>query len=472
MTPAFVDDLSDRLNPILVRDVRQGLRTRVFTASFALMLVVCVFVALAAWAGRPGFTRGRHTFLAFYFGLSSALLFLLPLGTFRSVQADRRDERWSTLALTTLQARQFVRGKVFGALVQGMLYASAAAPFLLFSYFLEGVSLVSVALVLALTLGAHVALVVLSTAWATFGRSGLARTFTLASLGVLLGGIVLSSMPIAEELLRTNWGSFDSNDLLGMAALALFAVTLTVALFELAASRLAPSNLNTAAGFRSAVAAHLLLMAALVHLEAMGKGATHYAFTLLVYASLVTFVVGAYGLGEQDAPPRLLRDRPWWQRPFLPGALGAFRFTTLLVVVTAPVLFAGIDTTFWPQGSIPFVALPAQVVLYLSLGTLAARGLLHRWLSAPIGIQATTWSLLAAGMLLPPIFMFVLGLPEWPIAWSLFSPIPIIETTPGSVHSPLIVDDLLSARIALSLAVWIAADRLLAAREAAARSAA
>lgn len=471
MTPGL-DDLSDRLNPILVRDVRQGLRTRVFTASFALMLVLCVLVALTAWAGSSGPARGRETFLAFYFGLSSALLFLLPLGTFRSVQADRRDERWSTLALTTLQARQLVRGKVFGALVQGMLYASAAAPFLLFSYFLEGVSLVSVALVLTLTLVAHVGLVVLSTAWATFGTSGLARTFTLASLGVLLGGIVLSSMPIAEDMLRTNWGSFDSDDLLAIAAFALFVVTLTVVLFELAASRLAPSNLNTAAGFRSAVAVHLLPMAALVHLKAMGNGATHFAFALMVYGSIVAFVVGAYGLGESDAPPRTLRDRPWWQKPFLPGARGAFRFTTLLVIVTALVLFSGVDTTRWPQARMPFIALPAQVVLYLSLAVLIARGVLYRWLGTPLGIQATIWCLLAVGLLLPAILEFVLFLPPWPPMWSLISPVPVLERTIGPsapIHAP---DDLASVRIALSVAVWLAADRVLAAREAAARSAA
>lgn len=472
MTPELVDDLSDRLNPILVRDVRQGLRTRVFTASFALMLVVCVLVALAAWAGRPGPARGRETFVAFYFGLSSALLFLLPLGTFRSVQADRRDERWSTLALTTLQARQLVRGKVFSALVQGMLYASAAAPFLLFSYFLEGVSLVSVALVLALTLVAHVVLVVLSTAWATFGTSGLARTFTLASLGVLLGGIVLSSMPIAEDMLRTNWGSFGRDDLLALAAFALFVVTLTVVLFELAASRLAPSNLNTAVGFRSAVAAHLLLLSSFVHLGALGNGATHFAFALMVYGSLVAFVVGSYGLGESDAPPRTMRDRPWWQKPFLPGARGAFHFTTLLVIVTALVLFTGVDTTRWPQARMPFIALPAQVVLYLSLATLVARGILQHWLDSPVGIQATSWCLLAAGLLVPPLFEYVLALPGGSPFWSLIGPVLVLERSVGAaapIHAP---DDLASVRIALSLAAWLLADRLMAAREAAARSAA
>lgn len=134
----------DRLNPLVVKELRQGLRTRVFWVCFGLMLLACLAVALVAYVDtREGAyaRRGQGYFFSFFVCLGVAHFFVIPYSAYRSLAREREDETWVLLVLTGLGPRRILRGKVASFLVQAALYASAAGPFLLFSYFLNGITL-------------------------------------------------------------------------------------------------------------------------------------------------------------------------------------------------------------------------------------------------------------------------------------------------------------------------------------------
>src|SRR5262249_6978199 len=139
---ALVARLSDAINPIVVKEVRQGLRTRVFWICFSLMLLACVTIALVAFASaeEKGVNQdGAYYFFAFFTCLGIAQFFIIPYSAYRSLAREREDETWVLLTLTGLGPRRILRGKFGSYLVQAALYGSAAGPFLLFSYYLNGI---------------------------------------------------------------------------------------------------------------------------------------------------------------------------------------------------------------------------------------------------------------------------------------------------------------------------------------------
>ncbi|HLM47157.1 MAG TPA: ABC transporter permease, partial [Myxococcaceae bacterium] len=142
--PGLLARLGDRLNPLVVKEVRQGLRSRVFWASFGLMLLACLIISMVAYANvrDSGLsTHGQGFFLAFFVCLGVVHFFIIPYSAYRSLAREREDETWVLLILTGLGPRRILRGKVASFLVQAGLYASAVGPFLLFSYYLNGIDL-------------------------------------------------------------------------------------------------------------------------------------------------------------------------------------------------------------------------------------------------------------------------------------------------------------------------------------------
>jgi hypothetical protein len=126
----FSGSVSERLNPIVVKEVRQGLRTRVFGIFFGLMLLACVCISLVAWAtaSEVGYDAGKGFFIAFFVALGVVQFFIIPYTAYRSMAREREDDTWVLLTLTGLGPRRILRGKLSSFIVQGMLYGSAAGP--------------------------------------------------------------------------------------------------------------------------------------------------------------------------------------------------------------------------------------------------------------------------------------------------------------------------------------------------------
>jgi hypothetical protein len=135
--------LGDRLNPILVKETRQALKSRQFIITFALVLAFAWIWSIfgVALIGPEIYyaARGLDMFLGYYVILAVPLLVIVPFGAFRSLASEREDGTYELLSITTLRPRQVVSGKLGSAVLQMLVYLSAISPCLAFTYMLRGI---------------------------------------------------------------------------------------------------------------------------------------------------------------------------------------------------------------------------------------------------------------------------------------------------------------------------------------------
>lgn len=135
---------SDWINPIVVKECRQALKSRQFFFSFTLTLVFCwLWSIFGVWgnASRNGDLSGPTMLMGYFVILSFPLLVIVPFSAFRSLTVEREDKTYELLAVTTLKPRQIVTGKFVSALVQMLLFISGVLPCFGFTALLQGIDL-------------------------------------------------------------------------------------------------------------------------------------------------------------------------------------------------------------------------------------------------------------------------------------------------------------------------------------------
>lgn len=144
--------LSEYLNPILVKESRQALKSRQFVVTFLLVLLAAWFwttLALAILGPEADYTpAGPMLFTGYYLILAFPLLVIVPFSAYRSLSAEWEERTFELLSITNLSAYQIVSGKLASATAQVVVYLSAVAPCLAFTYLLRGIDLLSIALML------------------------------------------------------------------------------------------------------------------------------------------------------------------------------------------------------------------------------------------------------------------------------------------------------------------------------------
>lgn len=144
--------INQRLNPILVKEARQALKSKQFTITFTLVL-------FAAWGWTmlgvaivgPGIYYGSHgmvLFAGYFVILAAALIVIVPFSAFWSLATERADGTYELLSVTTLTPRHVITGKLASSMLQMLVYYSALAPCLAFTYLLRGVDVPLIGMVL------------------------------------------------------------------------------------------------------------------------------------------------------------------------------------------------------------------------------------------------------------------------------------------------------------------------------------
>jgi hypothetical protein len=85
--------------------------------------------------------EGAEMLFPYYLILAFALLVVVPFGAFRSLAAELEDHTYELLSITTLGARQIISGKLASSFLQMLVYLSAIAPCIAFTYLLRGVDI-------------------------------------------------------------------------------------------------------------------------------------------------------------------------------------------------------------------------------------------------------------------------------------------------------------------------------------------
>lgn len=148
--------LGDRVNPIVVKEARQAVNSRLVGGSLLIFLGVQLLVMTlmigyreAAAGGDIDMHAGRNVFLFVQSVLLGTCLLLVPALTGGRLAAERSDVNVDLLFVTSLTPRAIMAGKLFTAAATALLIFSACAPFMTFAYVLRGLDFPTIAVVLA-----------------------------------------------------------------------------------------------------------------------------------------------------------------------------------------------------------------------------------------------------------------------------------------------------------------------------------
>ena len=347
---------SDRLNPILVREVQQAVKGRLFSFAVLVALALTVIVAVVVTSEfEPGGRAGRE---AFEYGLAilvPLVLFVVPMQAYHSMRLELRGGIVEQLLLTRLRPHRILTGKLQAAMVQFTLYVAVVAPLLATSYLLRGVDLPTIVVTL-LFAGLFCATATMLTV-SSAAQSVLPALQTVATLGTTFGlgiatfglvGFVLSGefVQIVGWLLRDRMWAVGS------------AVTLLCAFGSVLAALAARAFLlhafeNKATPFRVALFVAPVLafgwMYAAVDPANFRRAIPALGGLLLALGLLF----GLFAVTEQrELSPRLRAHAPrsglvaLLVAPFLPGRDRGHLCVTLFVVV-----LGGVLAVIWPAST-------------------------------------------------------------------------------------------------------------------------
>lgn len=138
---AGLGDFSDRLPPMLVKELRQGLRAKTFVGVFlGLQLFLGIVMLFATTAtGLNGAGEAVSQIIFFFFSL--AVLVVQPLRAMNALHSEIKTTTIDMMVLTRLNARRIVAGKWAAIVGQTLLLFVSIVPYLILRYFFGGMNL-------------------------------------------------------------------------------------------------------------------------------------------------------------------------------------------------------------------------------------------------------------------------------------------------------------------------------------------
>jgi hypothetical protein len=388
---------SDRLNPILVREVRQALKARTFPLLVLAVLVGSVGIALGV-IGDDAVHRNGRAFSIALAALVPLALFVVPMHAYHAMRTELRAGIVEQLLLSRLRPMRIVAGKLGAAMVQFFLYLSLLAPLLATTYLLRGIDVPTIAWTLAFSLLFCLATTALAIAAATQGLVPMMQP--IANVGVAFSLGLLTTMMISAAatgmLVRDIQYGMRMPDWPAIASAIALGLSLATVLAALVASTLLTHGFeNRSTPLRVFLAAASALAYGWVLLFVQRA---HWAEVTFVLAAVLLVLGGAFGVffvteTERLSPRQRALGRRWPRAslllaPLLPGRSRGLAFVLgygALVWGAAELCRARAPSPapspilFEHERALTFIA--AYVVIYLSL-TKLLRGLLPETLAA------------------------------------------------------------------------------------------
>jgi ABC-type transport system involved in cytochrome c biogenesis permease component len=350
----WCERIGDSLNPILVKETRQALKSRQFVTTFSVLL----FAALA-WTvvGSLSLMPQIYTspsasrlLIGYYVVLAIPMLMVVPLAAYRSLEGEIDDGTLELLSITALSPWHIVLGKLASAMLQMVLYYVALFPCVAYAYTLRGVDLPTTLLMMSALLVAAVLLTVVALFFAPLARTRTGRIVTLlAVMVILLGaewgiGTLVIAMIIYGNPFPAEWVFFF------VVATLLISLTLGNLLLTATAAQLTPESENRSTHLRLSM---MMLTTAIIALagfaiQTLGPGAEEILFWFAAALAVLWTMAGAMMAAESPVmTPRIRRELPnsFFARATLtwltPGpATGLVFATTNVVVIAAMTVFA------------------------------------------------------------------------------------------------------------------------------------
>lgn len=361
MGEAFLGRTSEYLNPLLVKEARQALKSNQFATTFLLMMILAwgwsfLGVSLSEFPLALG-PDGRGMLYGYFLILVIAMFVIVPFSAFRSLASEREDGTFELISITTLSARQIVFGKLGSAVVQMIVYLSAIAPCIAFTSLLRGVDIYLISFLLTITFVVSIAFSAFGLMFATVTK---ARHWQ-AAISVIL---ILALGFVTLIWLGMTFGMFIEGNQISLDTETFWTAILNVSTVAISTTALcsfaAASQLSFASDNRATA-----LRLVMVTQNILGIGWFFYYFlvsqdwemldAMVCVMSLYWVVAGALMSAESpQLSPRVLRELPQslvgralfcWFNPGS-GTGYVFAMSNVLIVVLLPL--AAIVVSMFP----------------------------------------------------------------------------------------------------------------------------
>ncbi len=414
--------MSDRLNPILVKETRQALKSRQFIVTFLLMLIaswlISVFGTLTAGDSLEFGSAGRGLFTSYFVVLALAIFVVVPYSAYRGLLNERDHTTLELLNITSLSPRQLVWGKLWSAMAQVFIFYSAIAPFIAFTSMLQGFDVALVAFALGVSILLTLCLTMLTLMLAAIPQSK--HLQGLMTGAIFLGLLFVISMIFsAVPMLLMETISFDEVEFwVGVSAVVIAGLSFFFLFTQIATAHLTFDADNRSTGIRVACTAQFVLYWSVIAFAQymLGRTAFSYSGTAAVFAAwclVHSGVCGFFAATESDFVSRRVRrgiPKTTLLRllatPFLPGGHRGFLYLVLHLALIPVILESLFDGSFAPgkwEGwwAVTFIL---YVVAYVGMGSAFGRAL--RRVSAeirPMHVRVIIFIMFAIGTVVPSL---------------------------------------------------------------------
>jgi hypothetical protein len=143
MPITHLTDFSDRLSPMLVKELRQGMRARSFTMLFLIFQLLLAFILLTAGSSTNSEDSGSIASGVIFTMFSIAVLFIQPMRGLSALSVEIKGNTIEMMALTRLTASRIVFGKWIAIVSQSALLLITIIPYLILRYFYGGMMLLA-----------------------------------------------------------------------------------------------------------------------------------------------------------------------------------------------------------------------------------------------------------------------------------------------------------------------------------------
>lgn len=331
---AQISDFPDRLSPMVVKELRQGLRTRLFGGVMLVLHVLLVLITLITGAAaNPGDVSGLMDGLVYL-----VMMVIFPLTGFSALAGEFKANTMDMLFLSRLSIGRIVFGKWASVVLQSGLVAVSILPYEVARYLYGGSELVQEVMGLFyLWLGSAVvtaAMVALSTQKQFWLRGVIVA---LPLMMVFFSSLSWAFMGVMGSAMGTGYAQMSVWDhVTWMAACAWF----IFACLSFGASRVAPAASLLPVMKRSVNLAALFVLAALEWLSSDTRDASNLA--------VVVFVVASLDALTDDTPFVPTVYLPFYRRGLLgrvaglflaPGWMHGLLYSLLLFFATASIVW-------------------------------------------------------------------------------------------------------------------------------------
>ncbi|HVE15518.1 MAG TPA: hypothetical protein VNB29_02220, partial [Chthoniobacterales bacterium] len=304
-------DFPDWLSPMLVKELRQGMRTRVFVFTFILLQILMTLNVVIGLLSTSNNLDPGATSAIFWVMVGLPLLLILPMSGLGALSNERSGNTLELIFLTRLSAWRIVLGKWFAIVAQIALFACAVLPYAVLRYFMGSVNLTDDLLGLLAMLAGAAVLTSITVGVSPFQTRA---TRVLSTIGI----VFLLQFLIPWMLVMTLKPGVVSGGAGGFpiwqtgVTLLLFGGVLIVLMLEIAAGKIAPAAENHSAAKRALGLGFLFIAIVMIAVGAQPESTLYLALICCI-----PVLIGAVG-----DPVRLNRGvyRPFLRRG-VPGRI-------------------------------------------------------------------------------------------------------------------------------------------------------